>query len=80
VRRAQRARDQFQAAADGAFRYQKDLDGLAGLTESDRITVSKIKQLQASIHVNYSIGTPCSTWAGRARHCAIGRARGPVVT
>jgi len=49
------ARDQFQAAADGAFRYQKQLDGLEGLTESDRITVSKIKQLQAVIHVDYSI-------------------------
>ena len=49
------ARDQFQAAADGAFRYQKQLDGLEGLTENDRITVSKIKQLQAVIHVDYSI-------------------------
>ena len=48
-------RDQFQASADGAFRYQKRLDGLEGLTESDRITVSKIKQLQALIHVDYSI-------------------------
>ncbi len=49
------ARDQFQAAADGAFRYQKQLDGLEGLSETDRITVSKIKQLQAAIHVDYSI-------------------------
>ncbi|HEV8263348.1 MAG TPA: methyl-accepting chemotaxis protein [Gemmatimonadales bacterium] len=48
-------RDQFQAAADAAFRYQKQLDGLAGLTEADRITVSRIKQLQATIHVDYSI-------------------------
>ena len=48
-------RDQFQAAADGAFRYQRQLDGLEGLSESDRITVSKIKQLQAVIHVDYSI-------------------------
>ncbi|HEV8400141.1 MAG TPA: HAMP domain-containing methyl-accepting chemotaxis protein [Gemmatimonadales bacterium] len=49
------ARDQFQAAADGAFRYQNQLDGLEGLTENERITVSKIKQLQAVIHVDYSI-------------------------
>ena len=49
------ARDLFQAAADGAFRYQKQLDGLEGLTENDRVTVSKIKQLQAVIHVDYSL-------------------------
>src|SRR5258708_20433731 len=49
------ARDQFQAAADGAFRYQKQLDGLAGLTEADRITVNKIKQLQGVIHVDYAL-------------------------
>ena len=49
------ARDQFQVAADEAFRFQKELDGLEGLTESDRITVSKIKQLQALIHVDYSM-------------------------
>jgi methyl-accepting chemotaxis protein len=49
------ARDQFQAAADGAFRYQKQLDGLRGLTESDRIAVNRIKQLQASIHVDYAM-------------------------
>jgi methyl-accepting chemotaxis protein len=49
------ARDQFQAAADAAFLYQKRLDGLAGLTEGDRIAVSRIKQLHALIHVDYSI-------------------------
>jgi methyl-accepting chemotaxis protein len=49
------ARGLFQTAADAAFRYQRRLDGLAGLTESDRIAVSKIKQLHALIHVNYSI-------------------------
>ncbi len=49
------ARDQFQTAADGAFRYQKQLDGLRGLTESDRIAVNRIKQLQASIHVDYAM-------------------------
>jgi methyl-accepting chemotaxis protein len=49
------ARDQFQIGADAAFRYQKQLDGLQGLTESDRIMVNRIKQLQATIHVDYSI-------------------------
>jgi methyl-accepting chemotaxis protein len=49
------AADQFQAAADAAFRYQKQLDGLPRLTESDRITVNRIKQLQSAIHVDYSL-------------------------
>jgi methyl-accepting chemotaxis protein len=49
------ARDQFQSAADAAFLYEKRLDGLEGLTEGDRIAVSRIKQLHALIHVDYSI-------------------------
>jgi methyl-accepting chemotaxis protein len=49
------AREQFQISADAAFRYQKQLDGLPGLSESDRIMVNRIKQLQATIHVDYSI-------------------------
>jgi methyl-accepting chemotaxis protein len=49
------ARDQFQTAADAAFHYQKQLDGLAGLTEADRLTVNRIKQLQAQIHVEYAL-------------------------
>jgi len=50
-----KAADQFQSAADAAFRYQKQLDGLPGLTEADRITVTRIKQLQSTIHVDYSL-------------------------
>ncbi|MGE5800770.1 MAG: methyl-accepting chemotaxis protein [Gemmatimonadota bacterium] len=46
---------QFQSAADAASRYQTQLDGLPGLTEADRITVNRIKQLQAIIHVDYSL-------------------------
>jgi methyl-accepting chemotaxis protein len=46
---------QFQSAADAAFRYQNDLDGLPGLTEADRLTVNRIKQLQSMIHVDYSL-------------------------
>ncbi|MGH7607581.1 MAG: methyl-accepting chemotaxis protein [Gemmatimonadales bacterium] len=49
------AAGEFQAAVDAAFRYQKQLDGLEGLTEADRLTVNRIKQLQASIHVGYAM-------------------------
>ena len=49
------AADQFQAEVDAAFRYQRQLEGLEGLTEADRITVSRIKQLQAAIHVEYAM-------------------------
>jgi methyl-accepting chemotaxis protein len=49
------AREEFQAAVDQAFSYQKLLDALPGLSEADRITVSRIKQLQSTIHVDYSL-------------------------
>jgi methyl-accepting chemotaxis protein len=55
IRLAESTRDQFQAAADATFQYQKRLDGLPGLSEADRITVNHIKQLQAAIHVDYSL-------------------------
>ena len=55
IRAASEARDQFQIAAEAAFQYQKRLDGLPGLTEADRITVNRIKQLQSVIHVDYSL-------------------------
>jgi methyl-accepting chemotaxis protein len=47
--------DLFQAAVDSAFGYQRRLDGILGLTEADRITVNRIKQLQSAIHVDYSL-------------------------
>src|SRR5256885_1818054 len=53
--RGQQTNDQFQTAVDSAFSYQKRLDGLPGLTEADRITVNRIKQLQSAIHVDYSL-------------------------
>ena|SRR5712691_1543137 len=53
--RGQRVSDQFQTAVDSAFSYQKRLDGLPGMTEADRITVNRIKQLQSGIHVDYSL-------------------------
>ncbi len=46
--------DHFQGAVDSAFSYQKRLEGLPGLTEADRITVNRIKQLEAEIHVDYA--------------------------
>lgn len=49
------ARSQFQEAADGAFGYLKRLENLAGLSFEDRLTVNRIKQLQASIQVDYAI-------------------------
>ena len=53
--RGSQASDQFQAAVDAAFRYQRQLDALPGLTQADRITVNRIKQLQSTIHVDYSL-------------------------
>src|SRR6266850_2843998 len=53
--RGQQTSNQFQAGVDSAFSYQRRLDGLAGLTEAVRITVSRIKQLQSAIHVDYSL-------------------------
>src|SRR5438552_3608290 len=55
IRAAEQARDQFQSAADTAFSYQKRLDALSGLSEAERITVNRIKQLQSEIHVAYSL-------------------------
>ena len=53
--RSSAAGEQFQADVDAAFRYQRQLDGLPGLTEADRITVNRLKQLQSAIHVDYSL-------------------------
>jgi methyl-accepting chemotaxis protein len=47
--------NQFQSAVDSAFSYQKRLEGLPGLNEADRITVNRIKQLEAAIHVDYAL-------------------------
>jgi methyl-accepting chemotaxis protein len=48
-------RTQFREAADAAFDYTKRLEGLEGLTVEDRLTVSRLKQLQASIQVDYAL-------------------------
>ena len=55
IRAAEQAREEFQTAADTAFSYQKRLDALPGLTDAERITVNRIKQLQSTIHVDYSL-------------------------
>lgn len=77
--RSRDASDQFQATVDAAFRYQKQLDGLEGLTEADRITVNRIKQLQATIHVDYSLAHALLD-LGRTREASAMAAavRGPV--
>src|SRR2546426_10422601 len=49
------ARDHFQAAADDAFDYERRLENLGGLSNEDRLTVIRIKQLQASIQVDYAL-------------------------
>ena len=73
------ARDEFQATADSAFSYQRRLDGLAGLTESDRILVNRIKQLQAAIHVDYSMAHALlDLGRTRAAVAQAGAARGPA--
>ncbi len=55
IRAAEQARAEFPGAADSAFSYQKRLDALPGLSEAERITVNRIKQLQSVIHVDYSL-------------------------
>jgi methyl-accepting chemotaxis protein len=73
------ARNEFQAAADAAVGYQRQLDGLAGLTESDRILVNRIKQLQAAIHVDYSMAHALlDLGRTRAAVAQAGAVRGPA--
>ncbi|PYP18801.1 MAG: hypothetical protein DMD52_01145 [Gemmatimonadetes bacterium] len=48
------ARQLFQAASDEAFQYARRLEAL-GITGEDRIAVSRLKQLNAAIQVDYSI-------------------------
>lgn len=51
----ERARAEFEDAADSAFQYEKRLERLGDLTVEDRVAVSRIKALQASIQVDYAI-------------------------
>ena len=50
----ERARTEFQDAADSAFQYERRLEQLGDLTVEDRLVVSRIKLLQASIQVDYA--------------------------
>jgi len=52
---AEQARTEFQDAADEGFRYEKSLEQLEGMSVEDRLTVNKIKGLQAEIEVAYSL-------------------------
>ena len=45
----------FQAAAEEAFEHERHLDALGGLTIEDRLTVNRVRQLNASIQTEYSI-------------------------
>jgi methyl-accepting chemotaxis protein len=68
--RGQSVGEQFQTAVDSAFSYQKRLEGIPGLTETDRITVNRIKQLQSAIHVDYSLAH-ASLDLGRTREAVV---------
>jgi len=49
------ARLDFQNAADQAFIFEKGLDRLEGLTSEDRLTINRLRQLQATIQVDYAL-------------------------
>ncbi|OLB52885.1 MAG: hypothetical protein AUF60_06860 [Gemmatimonadetes bacterium 13_1_20CM_69_28] len=48
------ARQLFQTASDETFHYERRLEAL-GITGEDRIAVSRLKQLNAAIQVDYAI-------------------------
>src|SRR5207245_499928 len=47
------ARQLFQTASDETFHYERRLEAL-GITGEDRIAVSRLKQLNAAIQVDYA--------------------------
>lgn len=49
------ARTEFQATADAAFEYIRRLETLAGLSVDDRMAVSRLKQLHATMQVDYAM-------------------------
>jgi methyl-accepting chemotaxis protein len=78
--RTAQAAAQFQAAADAASRYLRRLDALPGLTESDRVTVNRIKELQAAIHADYSLAhTNVDLGRRDAAAAAAAKVREPVI-
>ncbi len=46
---------EFQTTADAAFEYLRRLEALAGLSVDDRLTVNRLKQLHATIQVDYAL-------------------------
>lgn len=51
----QSTREEFQSAADSAFRFQRRLARLGDLTVEDRLVVNRIKLLESSIQVEYAL-------------------------
>jgi methyl-accepting chemotaxis protein len=49
------ARGEFLEATDAVFGHSRRLERLEGLTVEDRLTVNRLKQLQAFIEVDYSM-------------------------
>ena len=49
------ARTAFQRSADAAFDYIRQLETLEGLSDEDRLTVNRLKQLQSTIQVDYAL-------------------------
>ena len=46
---------EFRTAADAAFGYLRQLESLTGLSVDDRLAVNRLRQLQASIQVEYAL-------------------------
>jgi methyl-accepting chemotaxis protein len=76
-------RTQFQGAADAAFDLTKRIEALEGLTVEDRLTVSRLKQLQAAIHVDYAVAHALHdlgrTAAARGRAGAVRESAGDLM-
>jgi len=59
----------FQQAADDGFRFERGLEELPDLSVEDRVTVTRIKQLQSSIQVDYALAHALKD-LGRQREAA----------
>ncbi|PYO64572.1 MAG: hypothetical protein DMD71_12930, partial [Gemmatimonadetes bacterium] len=59
----------FQQSADDGFRFERGLEELPDLSVEDRVTVTRIKQLQSSIQVDYALAHALKD-LGREREAA----------
>jgi methyl-accepting chemotaxis protein len=66
---APESESEFQHAADDGFRNESGLEQLTDLSVEDRVTVSRIKQLQSSIQVDYALAHALKD-LGREREAA----------